>query len=101
MKVAEDAGNAPQLREENMFLHQENMKIQKLLEESRKALEDSEARSKVQKDKDASFIKDLEAVLRDRLEEVKEMDKHLLCKLSMHSLFCIHSSAFSSGFNNC
>ena len=48
MKVAEDAGNAPRLREENLFLHQENVKIQKLLEESRKALEDSEARSKAE-----------------------------------------------------
>ena len=56
MKVAEDAGNAPQLREENLALHKENVKIQKELTESRKSLEDSEARFKAQKDKDASVI---------------------------------------------
>ena len=80
MKVAEDAGNAPKLREENLALHKENVKIQKLLEEGRKALEDSQARAKIQEDKDASSIKHLETALRDRLKEVKEMYKHLFCK---------------------
>ena len=80
MKVAEDAGNAPRLRDENLALHKENVKIQKELAESRKALEDFEARFKAQNDKDASVIRDLENTLRDRLEEIMEMDKHLFGK---------------------
>ena len=80
MKVAEDADNAPKLREENLALHKENVRIQKELDECRKALEDSQARAKIQKDKDASAIKDLGTALRDRLKEVEEMDKHLFCK---------------------
>ena len=80
MKVAEDAGNAPKLREENLVLHKENVKIQKDLDECRKALENSEAQATTQKDKDAAIIRDLEAALRDRLEEIHEMDKHLFCK---------------------
>ena len=80
MKVAENAGNAPKLREENLALHKENVKIQKELDECRKALEDSQAQAKIQKDKDSSAIEDHESSLRDRLKEIEEMDKHLFCK---------------------
>ena len=80
MKVAEDAGNAPKLREENLALHKENVRIQKELDECRKALENSKAQAAAQKDKDAFVIRDLEAALRNRLEEINEMDKHLFCK---------------------
>ena len=80
MQVAEDAGNAPRLREENLELHKENVKIQKELTESRKALEDSEARLKAQSEKDGSVIRDLENTLHDRLEEITEMDKSLFGK---------------------
>jgi len=80
MKVAEDAGNAPRLRDENLALHKENVRIQKELNESRKALEDSEARFKDQSAKDSSAIKLLENTLRERLEEISEMDKHLFGK---------------------
>ena len=55
----------------------------------------------MQKDKDASVIKDLEAALRDRLEEVEEMDKHLFCKLSMHSCFVFILQLFLPGLINC
>ena len=85
MKVAEDAGNAPQLREENLALHKENVKIRKELEISRKSLEDSEARFKVQHEKDASVIRDMETALRDRLKEIEEMDKHLFGNFSYYA----------------
>ena len=67
------------------------MKIQKELDESRKTLEDSEARFRAQHEKDASIIRDMEATLRGRLEEVEEMDKHIFGKFSYyafaHSVF--------------
>ena len=61
------------------------MKIQKELAESRKALEDSEARLKAQHEKDASYIRDMEAALHDRLKEVEEMEKHLFGKSSYYA----------------
>jgi len=95
MKVAEDAGNAPRLRDENLALHKENVKIQKEIDESRKALEDSEARFKTQSEKDSSVIRDLENTLHDRLEEITEMDKHLFGKLLLcFSKYCIRFLAF-------
>ena len=95
MKVAEDAGNAPRLRDENLALHKENVKIQKELTESRKALEDSEARLKTQSAKDSSALRDLENTLHARLEEITEMDKHLFGKLLLcFPRYCIHFLAF-------
>ena len=102
MKVAEDAGNAPRLREENLALHKENMKIQKELDESRQTLEDSESRFKAQNEKDASIILDLENTLRDRLEEITEMDKNLFGKLLTILFHIVHSFflAFLPSFNH-
>ena len=80
-QIAADAGNAPRLREENLQLHKENVKVQKELAKSRKALEEAEALLKALSEKDGSVIRDLENTLRDRLEEVAEMDKHLFGKL--------------------
>ena len=95
MKVAEDAGNAPKLREENLALHKVNVEIQKELEACRKALEDSQSQAKIQKDKDASAIKDLETALRYRLTEIEEMDTHLFGKFGMHYiLLCIRIPIF-------
>ena len=53
------------------------MRIQKELAESQKTLENSEARLKAQSEKDGSVIGDLENTLRDCLEEITKMDKHL------------------------
>ena len=80
MKVAEDAGNAPRLRDENLALHKETEKIWKELDESRKTLEDFEARFKSQREKDSSAIRQLESDLRACQEEISEMDKHLFSK---------------------
>ena len=87
MKVAKDAGNTPKLREENLALHKENVKLQKDLDACRKALEDSQAQATAQKNKDAAAIRNIEAALRARQEEVDEMDKHLFGKFRMHSPF--------------
>lgn len=89
-----DAGNAPKLRDENLQIHKENLKIQKELAECRKALESSEFRLKAQSEKDGSIIRDLENTLRDCLEEITEIDKHILGMLCSFSLF-LHICVFS------
>ena len=64
MKVAEDAGNSPRIRDENLALHKENEKIWKELEEARKTLEDSKAEFHSKSQKDSSTIRKLEDDLR-------------------------------------
>ena len=54
------------------------MKIQEELAESRKALEASEARLKAQSEKDDKTIRDLQDTLQSHLEEITELDKHIL-----------------------
>ena len=51
------------------------MKIQKELDESRKALEACETRLESQGEKDGAAIRDLENTLRTHLEEITELDK--------------------------
>ena len=71
------------------------MKIQKELDEIRKALEDSEAWFKAQHEKDSSAIRDLENAFHARLEEITEMDKHLFGKFfNAFPKFCIRFLAF-------
>ena len=81
-----DAGNAPKLRDKNLRLYKENLQIQKELDESRKSLEAFEAWLKAQGEKDASIIRDLESTLRVHLEEIAELDTHILGMPFFHFL---------------
>ena len=89
-----DAGNAPQLRTENLQLHQENMKIQKELDESRKALEDYETRIKSQGEKDGAAIRDLEHTLHTHLEEITKLDKYIISMLNYLLVFILMCTFF-------